>query len=441
MRWTCLASALLLAAPLWGQVPVGEPFPLASETVVNLGLSWQDEWANVAMNPDGSGYSVAWNDEADRTIRARFFQADGTPLTGDVFVNPTFNSGRQDEPMSASDALGNVFICWSDRDANDGSGMGTFGRVLTLDGTPLGPDFIINNTTINSQWEPMPAPLPGGGWVVAFNGDNDGDAYLRFVDVGGTPLGSDVQINTFDNNGQTEAEVRALPDGTIMAVFADFGGNVFPFMGTNLFGRRFNTSGVPLDVDVFPIHESTTAFDQLEPRMANSDDAFVIVWEDRGNDGSGSGVWARRFDASATPLEPEFRVNLIISGNQFLPEVASTANGEFVVCWEEWSSGVSRIRARAFDSSGQPMGFGFWVSESTAGGYRRPTVAMSADGTRVIFAYGGPGTGGSNSEDIYVRQFAWAFVKEGLGGSRPVRKAAPGPPTSAPPAGSSAILK
>ena len=61
-------------------IPVGNPFPLASETVVNLGLSYQDEWANVAMTPDGSAWSVSWNDEADRTIRSRFFTGAGVPL-------------------------------------------------------------------------------------------------------------------------------------------------------------------------------------------------------------------------------------------------------------------------------------------------------------------------------------------------------------------------
>lgn len=424
-------------------VPVGNPFPLGGEGVVNVGLSWQDEWANVAMTPDGSTWSVTWNDEADRTIRTRFFTGDGVPVTGDVHVNPNFNAGRQDEPMSAADAFGNVFVCWTDRPGNDGSGLGVFGAVLSMDGTPIGPDFIISSTTIDSQWEPMPAPLPGGGWVVAFNGDNDGDAYIRYFDIAGTPTTNDIQFNTFDNNGQTEAEVRALPDGTVLAVFADFGGNVFPFTGTNLFGRRFDASGNAIDASVFALHGSTTAFDQLEPRMANSDDTFVIVWEDRGNDGSGSGIWARRLSPTAGFLEPEFRVNPVTAGNQLFPEVACNARGDFVVCWEDWATGVSRIRARAYQSTGKALGSSFFVSEGVGGGYRRPTVAMSEDGSSIVFAYGGPGLGGgNNSEDIYIRRYAWAFAADTeTSTSRPRRKSSPAQPGTLPASGLTPVLQ
>ncbi len=444
-------AALLVCwpSPASAQVPVGEPIPLGGETKANFELTYEDEWANVSMAPDGSRYVVAWNDAfnttagASTTINARFFDGNGVPLTGDVFVNEFFNANSQDEPMSAVDAFGNAFICWSDRNGNDGSGMGVFGRVVQLDGTPVGPDFGISATTVDSQWEPMPAALPGGGWVVAFNGDNDGDAYLRFLDVDGTPTTpGDVQINTFDNNGQTEAEVRALPDGTVLAVFADFGGNVFPFSGTNLFGRRFDTAGNALDVDVFPLHESTTAFDQLEPRMGNSDDTFVIVWEDRGNDGSGSGIWCRRFDATGTALETEFPVNLVTSNDQFLPEVACDRWGNFVVVWEDWAGTGNRIRARAFDRFAQPLGNGWFVSEGPSG-YRRPTVAMSEDGTSVVFAYGGPGGGSSNSQDIYVRRYAWVHTDDGGGLAAPRRRRRPAPvkPVAPPTGGITPILQ
>jgi hypothetical protein len=321
-----------------GLVPVGP------EAFVNEDLPWNQRWGKVAIAPDASRIAVAWSTVVFHDISLRFFDADGTPTSSELLVNELFEDEDQDEPMVEMDAAGNLFVCWSDRDGSDGDGMGVFGRVYDASGVPMGPDFQISAAFTDSQWEPMPKALPGGGWVVAFNGDNDGEAYIRFLTVDGTPTSGDVSINTFNNNGQTEAECAVSADGIVLAVFSDFGGNVVPFTQTNVFGRRFNVAGVALDPLEFLVNDSVLPFDQLEPRMAASklpsgQGVFVIVWEDWGNDGDGAGIWARRYNTQGQAIGAEFQVNQTTAADQKLPEVAVDHVGNFIVTWEDRSTG------------------------------------------------------------------------------------------------------
>ena len=410
---TALASFVLALPPAASsQVPTSNPVARGSEFIVSVEQGWQQEWGKVAVAPDGERFAVAWNASVSTPIWVRFFSMNGVAYTGDVLANPTNNAGSQDEPMCAVDADGNYFVCWSDRGntnpPNDGSGMGVFGNVFDEDGVALGDDFQISETWVNSQWEPMPAALPNGGWVVAWNGDNDGNAYLRFFDTDGTPRTGDILINTYMNNGQTEAEVNVSPDGTVLAVYADFGGNVFPFTGTNLFARRFTEAGVPLDSQEWPVHAELTDYDQLEPRMAASKQGFVMAWMDEGNDGSGFGIYARQFGLTGAqgPLLP---VNVVTSGDQRLPEIAADETGNFIVTWEDRSTGTGQIHARAYRADGTPMGIGFIVSEDMSGAwdYVRPEISMSRDGRDVVIAYSGKLGGINKAEEVFARTYKW----------------------------------
>lgn len=402
----------LALSALAAGAPASDLVALGPEAVANDYTGWEQEWGKVAWTPDGSRMIVAWNGlgTGPHEIHCRFFDGDGNPLGDEQQVNDSLDSGIQDEPMVAMDADGNSVVCWSDRAAYDGNNMGCFGRAYGPDGVALGPEFQINELGDHaSQWEPMPCALPGGGWAFAFNGDDDGNAYLRLTDVDGTPRTGDLAINTFLNNGQTEAEVAASPDGTLFAVYADFGGNVQAGTGTNLLARVFDLDGDVLTPDEFVLNDSTLPFDQLEPRVAADGlDGFVVVWEDWGNDGSGAGIWARRYASDGTPRGAEFQVNETTAGDQLLPEVACDHVGNFVVAWEDQSSGSGVIKARHYDRDGVPLGGEFVVSGGLVGHYRRPTLAVDQAGERVTFAYGGPGiSGGNNSQDVYLRH--WEF--------------------------------
>lgn len=409
---TCLVVALALpraaAGDGWQQGP-GLPAAAAS--------SFDQVWCKVALAPDGQRLAAAWATVVGHEVKLRFFDGDGQPTSAELLVNEGFTEHRQDEPMLSMDAAGRTLVCWSDRKGYDGSGMGVFGRVYDSAAQPLGPPFVISQDTTQSQWEPMPAALPGGGWLVAFNGEDDGEAWFRRLAADGTPLGGDVNLSTFHNNAQVDAAVAVTAEGVVLAAFVDFGGNGPPGSLTNVFLRRFLPDGTALDSGATLAHASHASFDQIEPRLAanglrGAAATLWLVWQDGGNDGSGQGVFGRLFDQDGAPRTPVLALHQTSAGDQLLPEVACDHVGNAIVTWEDRSTGTGRVLARVFRPDGTPASDEILVA-SQAGEQRRPQARLDASGERAALGFEGPGAPGQ-AQDAWLQ--IWTRPALTLGG-------------------------
>lgn len=405
------AACLALGAPLVAQnafVPVdGAPI------VVTEQLTFTQKQGKVATTGVDGRIAIAFASALGNDVDVRFFGPDLAPLTGDVTANDLLDTGVQDEPSVAMDAHGRVLVAWSDRAAYDGELMGIFARLFDDAGAPLGPEFQVNQTWQQSQWEPLVHASPGGGFVVAWSGNADGDAYVRAFDTDGVPLGDEVEINVADNNAQIDTAAVVGAVGTMLATWVDFGGNG-PGSGTNVFARILDVDGTPLGVgDDFVVHETVFAGAQRSPAVdADGLGSFVVVWDDlSGNDGDGDSCWARRFDPSGNPLTPEILVNQTTVGNQFTPQVASDWVGNFVVTWEDDSQGAHRIMARRFDASGQPLGDEVQIDSNTSDDKAQPHVVIDPSGEDVLFVWNGvgPGTAG----DVLAERWRFAPIEVG----------------------------
>ena len=62
-----------------------------------------------------------------------------------------------------------------------------------------------------------------------------------------------------------------------------------------------------------------------------SDDGFVVTWTSADQDGSGVGIYGRRFYGTGSRVGAEFRVNSCTANDQRQPAVSSLADGGFVV--------------------------------------------------------------------------------------------------------------
>src|SRR5215207_1789663 len=91
---------------------------------------------------------------------------------------------------------------------------------------------------------------------------------------------------------------------------------------------------------------------------ADADGDFVVTWSSSGQDGSGWGVYARRYAADGTPRGAEFLVNQVTANNQWYPNVATDAVGNFVVVWASdlQDGGGSGVFARRYTAAGAPAG-------------------------------------------------------------------------------------
>src|SRR3954469_21371520 len=95
---------------------------------------------------------------------------------------------------------------------------------------------------------------------------------------------------------------------------------------------------------------------------------FVVVWQSVGQDGYGQGLFGQRFDSSGAPLGSEFTLNSYSTGNQYHPSVAAGPSGDFVVVWESAGQDGSGggIFGRRFSSAGAALGGDFQVNTCTS---------------------------------------------------------------------------
>jgi len=408
-----LGCTLTLSAPLTAQGAFG---PDGASWVVNEGQNFTQKQGRISADPDLERLSFAWHSSLNlNDVWARLYDVDGTPLTGDLMANASFGIGIQDEPDVALGEGGNTFIAWSDRAAFDGDNMGIAAVVLDAFGVPLGPEFVVNQTWVASQWEPLIQPMPGGGFVIAWSGNNDGDAYIRVYDDAGLPLTPEIEVNTLGNNAQIDTVAAASGMGTVFTVWVDHGGHG-PGSGTNLFGRVYDELGNALQSAEFLIHETVFEGAQREPRLVGDRmGRFLLVWEDHENDGDGRGIYARRFDALGAPLGPEFLVNATVTaGDQFAPNVAVDWLGNAVILFEDDSTGSHRVLGQRIDRHDQPMGAAFVVSNNTLDGFSLPDVVMDQAYERMVLAWTGNGSVGSSpKQDIFAQPYRFEPITVG----------------------------
>jgi len=92
-----------------------------------------------------------------------------------------------------------------------------------------------------------------------------------------------------------------------------------------------------------------------------ADGTSTMVWTDSELDGSGNGVYARRFDLQGNALGAPFRINSTTAGDQIEPRIAMRPDGTAVVTWvHNPNPGSERpefyVRAQRLDASGAKVG-------------------------------------------------------------------------------------
>jgi hypothetical protein len=163
--------------------------------------------------------------------------------------------------------------------------------------------------------------------------------------------------------------------------------------------QRFDAAGAPQGT-VFPV-SSSVDLQQFEPQIAmGAAGDFVVVWSTYDEDDEEDDVFGRRFDAAGNPLGADFHVNNVTEAYQFGPDVALDASGAFVVVWEnELFSGDSQLYGRRYDNAGAPLGGQFLLT----GNYGAcPTVARHAGGAFVAL-WNGPDA--NDDGDVFGRRF------------------------------------
>jgi len=219
------------------------------------------------------------------------------------------------------------------------------------------------------------------------------------------PVGPEFQVSSFTTARQTLPAVSMDGSAGFVVVWQTFFGDP-PAFKRGVLARRFDPSGTPLDAAAFQVNTYTTD-DQMYPRVAASAGGeFVVVWDSVGQDGSGQGIFGRRYDAAGLPLSPEeFQVNTYTISDQMFPAIAGRPDGDVVVVWKSFrqiGSALDVIGQR-YDALGLPAGPEFPVTSGTDGSHQYPEVATNTAGDFVVVYYREDSS--TLSHDVFAQRF------------------------------------
>jgi hypothetical protein len=310
---------------------------------------------------------------------------------GPEFQLNTYETHQQQRPRVAMHADGSFVVVWSDRSetfmspGRDGSGAGIFGQRFDANGVRVGPDFQVNTYTTGYQSIADVAGDGAGGFVVVWtdsarDGSQEGIFGQRF-DATGARLGGEFQVNTWTTSIQISPRVTAHPNGFIVVWESRFGQDG---SSTGVFGQRFDASGARLGGEF--LVNTDTFLTQNWPRIAgDGTGAFVVVWESLATT---PGFFGQRFDAAGARLGGQFPIDVDVpfTSNR-LPDVAMVPDGRFLVVWARSKYGVQSegIRGQLFAAGGAPVGSEFVVSTNTDDSQGPVAVAASAAGFVVVW--------------------------------------------------------
>jgi hypothetical protein len=206
-----------------------------------------------------------------------------------------------------------------------------------------------------------------------------------------SPTGPEFQVNTVTTGDQLHGRVARTSTGGFVVAWDGQDGS-----GYGVFARRFDSSGAPEGAAEFRVNSYTTGA-QSHPALApDASEGFVVVWESDLQDGSAAGVFAQRYDGGLAPLGGEFRVNVYTTSYQNAVSVASDASGAFLVAWSGAEETGADVIGQRYDASGIAQGSEFRLNSYTSGFQRFPSVAANAAGDFVaIWTSGGQDGNGS----------------------------------------------
>jgi hypothetical protein len=256
-------------------------------------------------------------------------------------------------------------MAWGTPSGADTDG-GIRAQLFNSNGTKSGAEFQVNTTTTGLQYGEEIAALKNGDFVVTWTDQSATGADQSMLAVRGqifhstgAPVGSEFLVNTTTLDSQAGASVTALADGRFVAAWTDWSETGGDTDATAVRGQVFNADGSKSGAE-FLIDSTTTFSNQWTPSIAGLPDGrFVATWLDASTSpqgGSNHAIRAQVFNSDGSKSS----VELLVDANDalhFPPTVAALADGRFVVNWSDQrqtdgdTSGMG-VRGQIFDPRG-----------------------------------------------------------------------------------------
>ncbi len=314
--------------------------------------------SSVAMDGSGN-FIITWSsygfyqpEDNSYGVFAQRYDSSGNAIGNPFIVNTTTLADQTDSSV-AMDADGDFVVTWTSRNQDSSGSVGSRGiyiRRFNKDGSALTGEIQVNTYTTEEQVHSSVAMDQNGNFVVVWqSAGQDGDSwgiYGQRFSANGTKLGSEFKINETTTRAQQYANVSMDATGNFVVTWTSNDGSSF---GNEIYARRYNSSGTALSGE-FKVNQTVIGSQQYSTVKMLNNGGFIITWT--GNDNTGTGIYGRRYGSNGSPLSgtdgDEFLINVTQTGNQNFASVGADQNGNFSVAWTGDSSGSNDVYTRTF---------------------------------------------------------------------------------------------
>ncbi len=284
--------------------------------------------------------------------------------------------------------------------------------------------FNINTTSLYDQRLPDSATLSDASFVVVWESKyQDGGGYgiyAQHFDASGNKIGAERQVNTYTDNDQGKASVAALSDGGFIVVWQsgkwDNDTNFWDAYqgqdgsGSGVYAQRFDANDNPVGLET-QINTYTQDSQGYQRVAGLSDGGYVITWisENQVSGDSDWDVYAQQFDVSGNVVVQEFLVNTHTSSHQSRPDITALNDGGYVVTWRskyQDDDGYG-VYAQRYDENGTRINNGFLVNTHTINSQSDPSISSLDDGGFIITweSYNQLGSDSNYGYEIYAKRY------------------------------------
>jgi hypothetical protein len=390
-----------------GNLPGDQVFPDAAISTNGGFVVWQD---NIT---DGSGWGISAQ-RLDSTLS-------GTLSTFRVNVQGTNN---QENPRVALLKNGGAVFVWQ---GGAPSQQHIYAQFLSPSNTFLTTtDILVSRFTNNFQINPAVTVLNNSNVVVVWgsydqvNSNSYQDVYAKILSPTGTTISNEFLINQFTNYNQRSPAVAPLTNGGFVVAWVseqertltvnsatNITGSFSSFEpSVDIYARLYNSAGAPQAGEPGEFLVNTNVNPCAHPAIASAADGnFVVTWDERDMTDSANGldIYARPFSIAGVGGTVE-RVNSYLFGDQYVPKIAAIA-GDYLITWTSLGQDGSRegVYGQSIHKDGSFVGNEFLVNTKTISQQMQPTVA--SDGVGQFLVVWTSYTGSPYNFDLFAQRY------------------------------------
>ncbi|HRL76514.1 MAG TPA: PKD domain-containing protein, partial [Candidatus Accumulibacter phosphatis] len=389
----------------------GGEFPINTYT--------DNEQSGVKIAAYDGGFVTTWTswyqDGYGYGIYSQRFDNTGAKVGGETQVHSTNTYSQYGQDVAAR-SDGSHVIVWQSADSQDGSGWGVYGQRFDTTGAPVGTEFLVNTTTVSSQYQPRVAMLSDGDFVVVWydDGGQDGSGgavFAQRLNADGSTDGGQFRVNEYTTGSQYQPTVIGLSTGGFVVSF--YNDNYGP-EGTyyDVCVREYDAAGNPIEGDRQINNPASSAYwsTQSQPALADLGNGnYVSVWTSDYQDGSSNGIYQQIFGdpaelpRQANPVleevvavvtlgEAQAVAAQIIDADVWVSD-SDSANFDTGSLWVYFTSGQLALDVLAVNHEGDGVGqIGVSGSDISYGGTAIGTVAGGSAGAPLVISFNASAT-------------------------------------------------